>query len=355
MVRNTGDLSIQNYCARSMLPHIASLRKTAQNALRRKNSEDIHDLRVASRRIRTCLSLFLNYLPSKKSKPWVREIKAITQSYSRVRDLDVQIDLLNILYKNTLEKSLLAGIRRVRLRLRQKRAKQESETRTLTAAILESPTLLEMQAWSESVISAPNSGEERTITLFQSAYTQIQSRLDEFLFYEVFIFDPERINELHQMRIAAKHLRYALEIFSDLYDRKTDFALEISRKTQQVLGEIHDADVWSMYLPRFLNREQARVNHFYGFNSPFNRLKPGVEFLLENRKTERGRLYIQFLEDWKKWKMKETWLNLRKIIFLTSLEQQNINLPKPADQNNETKNLVYKQSSNEIHKDDKET
>ena len=86
-------------------------------------------MRVASRRIRTCLSLFAGALPNKKIKPWVRDIKAITQSYGRVRDLDVQIDLLDTLYKTSLEKTLLPGLRRVKLRLKQKRAKQEAETR----------------------------------------------------------------------------------------------------------------------------------------------------------------------------------------------------------------------------------
>lgn len=340
MTKPPEDQSILKYCARSMLPQITCLKKTAQNTLQRKNTEDIHDLRVASRRIRTCLSLFSANLPSRKSKPWVRDIKTITQTYSRVRDLDVQIDLLNTLYKTTQEKNLLAGIRRVRLRLKQKRANQESETRALTAAILESPTLLEMQAWAETTIAVPNTEEEISIKLFQLAYSQIQSRLDEFLFYEVIIFDPERKNELHQMRIAAKHLRYALEIFSELYSGKTDFALDITRKAQQILGEIHDADVWSLFLPRFLNREVARVNHFYGYRSPFNRLKPGIEFLLENRRVERERLYKTFLQEWKKWKMKETWLNLRKIIFLTSLEKQNENIPISNSGNGEIPTLT---------------
>ena len=140
------------------------------------------------------------------------------------------------------------------------------------------------------------------------------------------------------MRIAAKHLRYTLEIFSELYSGKIDFALDIARKTQQILGEIHDADVWSISLPRFLNREQDRVSHFYGFSSPFNRLKPGINFLLENRRIERERLYNQFLIDWKKWKMKETWLNLRKIIFLTSLEQQKNNLATSTNEGGEIQN-----------------
>ncbi len=316
------DIFCLNYCARSLLPQISNLRKTAQNVLHRNNIDDIHDLRVSSRRIRTCLSLFADYLPSKKNKAWVRDIKAITQSYGRVRDLDVQIDLLTTLIKSTQDNSLLPGLRRLRLRLRQNRSKQELETRELTAAILESPTLLEMQAWVESTLKIPVNESEKPLKLFQIAYSQIQSRLDEFLFFEIFIFDPEKITELHQMRIAAKHLRYTLEILSDLYSGKTDFALDAARKSQQILGEIHDADVWALYLPRFLNREEARISHFFGYGSPFNRLKPGVEFLMENRKSQRELLYKRYLQEWKKWKIKEIWLNLRKTIFLTSLEQQ---------------------------------
>jgi CHAD domain-containing protein len=335
MAEITEDLSVLSYCARAMLPQINNLNKTARVSLRRNNIEDIHDLRVASRRIRTCLSVFGSFLPPKKIKPWVRNIKAITKSYGRVRDLDVQIDLLNSFYNTVEEKSYLTGIRRVRLRLRQKRLKESNEARELTTAILDSPILLDMQNWAESIIAMPNLSTEISAKLFQTGYTQIQSRLDEFLFYEVFIFDPERQTELHQMRIAAKHLRYSLEIFSELYKGKTDFALDISRKTQQILGEIHDADVWSWFLPRFLNREQSRVSHFYGFAGPFNRLKPGIDFLLQNRKEERDRLYNQFLQNWKRWKMKETWLNLRKIIFLTSLEKQKSNLPVVAIENNE--------------------
>jgi CHAD domain-containing protein len=328
MARDDEDLTLMNYCARSMLPQIIFMRNTAQNVLRRKNIEDIHDMRVSSRRIRTSLNVFTSVLPNKKIKPWIRDIKEITQAYGRVRDLDVQIDLLNALYESNLEKSLLPGLRRIMLRLNQKRDKQEAETKALTAAVLDSPLLLEMQDWAESILAIPITNPVKRQRLFQIAYTQIQSRLDEFLFFEVFIFDPARINELHQMRIAAKHLRYTLEIFSELYSAKTDFALDISRKSQQVLGEIHDADVWSLFLPKFLSKEEMRVSKFFGYKRPFNRLKPGIDFLLENRKIERERLYKQFLQEWKKWKLKETWLNLRKIIFLTGLEnlEENQNL-----------------------------
>ncbi|REG11361.1 CHAD domain-containing protein [Pelolinea submarina] len=305
-----------------MLPGLEALRKKAHNIQHRQDIEDIHDLRVASRRIRTCLDIFSDSLPSKKTKIWVRDIREITKSYGQVRDLDVQIDLLNQIYKSVDDSNLQSGLRRVRLRLKQKRRVKDANTQKISRGLMENTSLLEMDSWAKAILEIEPEVPQTHGPLFQLGYEHVQNRLDEFLFYEVFIFDPTRVEELHQMRIAAKRLRYALEVFSLLYKGKSDFALEITRQTQQFLGEIHDADVWISYLPAFMEKEQQRVLDFYGYKSPFNRLKPGIEFLLENRRQERLRLYDEFLEAWKNWKLKETWLNLRKVIFLTNLEEQ---------------------------------
>lgn len=305
-----------------MLPSLEAIRKKAHSVQQRRNIEDIHDLRVASRRIRTCLDIFSDNLPAKKTKIWVRDFKEITKSYGQVRDLDVQIDLLNQIYKAVEDRNIQTGLRRLRLRLRQKRQIKENNTQKVSRGLTENTSLLEMEAWAKAILEIEPESALAHGPLFQLGYEHVQNRLDEFLFFEVFIFDPTRIEELHQMRIAAKRLRYALEVFSTLYQGKSDFALDIARQTQQYLGEIHDADVWISYLPAFAEKEQQRVLEFYGYKSPFNRLKAGIDYLLDNRRKERTRLYNEFLDAWKNWKMKETWLNLRKVIFLTNLEEQ---------------------------------
>ncbi len=321
MAQKTTDAGIIYYCAKSVAPFITTLKKSAQNIKKRENIEDIHDVRVSSRRIRACLAIFADCLPSKNAKTWQNEVRKITSAYGRVRDLDVQIDLVSAVLKSVQDQKLRSGLRRVKLRLQQKREKKQKSTTNLTNSVLESPVLLEMEAWAQAVQANFSQDIYKTPELFKHGYKQVQSRLDEFLFYEVFIFDPDRMEELHQMRIAAKRLRYTLEVFSDLYDGKTDFALDTARQTQQFLGEIHDADVWLMYLPRFMEREQRRISQFYGYISPFSRIRSGIEYLLENRKKERTRLYNEFIKEWQNWKLKETWLNLRKVIFLTNMEE----------------------------------
>ena len=339
MAGKKNNSAILLYCAQNISPNLETLNKKAKSIQRRRNMEDIHDVRVSSRRVRTSLSIFEDYFPQKKVKIWQRDMKEITKAFGSVRDLDVQIDLVDQIYKSVNDKSILPGLRRIRLRLKQKRQHKQDETRKMTRSILESATFVELQAWAKSILDQAEGTPESRSDLYQLGYEHIQKRLDEFLFFEVFIFDPDRVEEMHQMRIAAKRLRYALEVFSDLYAKKSDFALEIARQSQQLLGEIHDADVWKVFLPKFMEKEQKRVLDFYGYTSPYNRLKPGIEYLLKNRIKERNRLYTEFLKNWKNWKLKETWLNLRKVIFLTNLEEQQsqaVSQNEQPEQNNVT-------------------
>jgi CHAD domain-containing protein len=314
------DVYIIQYCAKSLLPNIQTLIKSSVKIQKRSNMDDIHDLRVASRRIRTILDVFSDHLPNKKVKNWEKEIRTITRSFGQVRDLDVQIDLINNIYKSTENPGLRSGLRRVRLRLKQKRQQRQTDTSEAISLIINSTSIAEMETWTKAVIEKADDEVFFSAELFQVGYKKIQSRLDEFLFYEVFIFDPDRIRELHQMRIKAKRLRYALEVFSELYQLELDFALDITRQVQEYLGNIHDCDVWISFLPEFMKKEMHRVKTYYGYSSPFSRIKPGIEYLIKDRERERTRLYKSFIKEWKKWKFDETWLNLRKVVLLTSLE-----------------------------------
>ncbi|MDZ4159023.1 MAG: CHAD domain-containing protein, partial [Anaerolineaceae bacterium] len=152
--------------------------------------------------------------------------------------------------------------------------------------------------------------------LYQLAYDNIQRRLEAFLSYEEFVPQPEKVEELHAMRIEAKRLRYTLETFSPLYPDQYHAVVAAVRTAQEMLGNIHDCDVWVVYLPQFIGEELQLAFEYFGRQHPLTSLIPGIEFLKDNRQQNRNQEYARFVEQWQSWVSQCIWQRLRKIIHL---------------------------------------
>jgi hypothetical protein len=78
----------------------------------------------------------------------------------------------------------------------------------------------------------------------------VRVRLDELYSFVPKALDPSEVEALHDMRIAAKRLRYILETTAEAcFGRYAMTAAKRARQLQDLLGEIHDCDVT---LPRVL-------------------------------------------------------------------------------------------------------
>jgi hypothetical protein len=71
----------------------------------------------------------------------------------------------------------------------------------------------------------------------------VETRLDELCSFMPRAGDPRRIQALHDMRIAAKRLRYILEVGEGLFGPYAKQAGKRTKELQDLLGEIHDCDV----------------------------------------------------------------------------------------------------------------
>ena len=68
-------------------------------------------------------------------------------------------------------------------------------------------------------------------------------RLDDLYSWERYVDNPYDIFELHNMRIAAKRLRYTFEVFEDVLPEASKPIHEELVKIQDELGTLHDSDV----------------------------------------------------------------------------------------------------------------
>jgi hypothetical protein len=80
-------------------------------------------------------------------------------------------------------------------------------------------------------------------TLAGNAERIVAVRLDELLAFVPRVLDPDEVVALHDMRIAAKRLRYILEVTADTcFGPYAATALKRTKELQDLLGEIHDCD-----------------------------------------------------------------------------------------------------------------
>ncbi len=116
------------------------------------------------------------------------------------------------------------------------------------------------------------------------------------------------------MRIAGKDLRYTVEIFAPLYGHALQAYIQIMNEIQELLGEFHDNHVWVIWLPKFIEEEQARIRDFYGDDDLIQRLLPGLQHLIEDRKKAQEENYLSFVSTWEILRDENAWQVLKGIL-----------------------------------------
>ena len=99
--------------------------------------------------------------------------------------------------------------------------------------------------------------------------------------------DPREQEALHDMRIAAKRLRYLLEITEPCFGRPAKRGAKVARELQDLLGEIHDCDVMS-------ERVRARAEAVPVEDERYI----GLEALASYMEARRRVLHRQFVHFW---------------------------------------------------------
>jgi len=258
--------------------------------------EFVHHTRVSSRRIRNILQVFSAEIGKKSAKKWGNNLRCLTKSLTNVRDLDVQLSFLENDFSSKIDQKYLQGIRRVVLRKQQTREKIQSRILKDIEVFYATKTFEGMDKFIKQY-TLPNEEILLPLSLYQIAEKTIDQLIKKVFVYVPFITDPNNIDDLHQMRIAVKNLRYTSEIFIDIHP---DISEELNRlKTiQDYLGKIHDCDVWKTDLDQFEVKEQNRILKFYGKNHPYHLIQPGIKFLSEEIQKTRTNTYTEFINTW---------------------------------------------------------
>jgi CHAD domain-containing protein len=302
MAKSGPTISPGAYAAGVLLDDLKALRKRLGRAHGSLEVKDVHQLRIASRRLRNALELFADDLPGGRSHKWVKHVGKVTGALGAVRDLDVQIDLVRERLQPLRiggEDTNLPGLERLLLRLAQRRRAEQEPAAAAVRKLTRGKLLESMRRELRRIVQrAPH--PTSTAKVKTAARHLVRRRLQEWLAYERFVHSPHRVEELHRMRIAAKHLRYTLEAYQGLLGAAARRAAERVHQFQSVMGDIHDADVWLEFLPRFIQDERQRYVEFFGHTRGFTGLERGLRTLIDERVAQRQAVYRQFVVLWDK-------------------------------------------------------
>jgi len=288
------------------------LRKQARRLARqikRVGQEDqievVHQARVAARRLTAAVRAFGPLLGNRKSRRWQDNVGRTLRRLGDARDKDVQIEFIRQALKQTPERPLRPGIRRLLLRLQQQRRDLQPKVQKAARILGRSGALKAVRRQADAMAEAlPLGGATiQTPFVFDTAWRRIVKRIDKLLAYEACLSSPGDAGQHHQMRIAAKRLRYTMELFRPAYEGDLDECLSAMKKLQDLLGDLHDCDVWLQLLPDFLADESKRAEAWFGKASSVssvNRLRAGIEHLQASRLSDRERIFAKLGEYWRR-------------------------------------------------------
>lgn len=217
--------------------------------------ENIHQLRIATRRLRTALRLFRHLLPT-NAAALRKELRWFARALGDVRDLDVYAENFRA-YLQTLPPEQLQDLGGYELHLRRARAEARSD---LGALFGDARYTALLAAFADFLDGAPTPAALRRWRSFEISdgfkkYLRKSAKRVQKLGRK--IGREAQAKKLHELRIRTKRLRYELEFFTEVYPSLGGTA-KATKALQEVLGAHQDACTASTRLRRYARSLPAR-------------------------------------------------------------------------------------------------
>lgn len=219
-----------------LLSNLRAVHEWEPVAVKGKDIEGVHQMRVGLRRLRSAFTVFRPALPRSVTAPLVREMRWAGKTLDHARDLDVYIA------DNLSSKGGRAHKRMRKIAMRHRKSVYGEVRRFIGGKRYarfdtELSRWVDRRAWRKQLSRKQKKYLDTKVTPF-AAHVLEQHRAQ-------ILKNARDINKLdadalHQLRIDCKKLRYATEFFSPLYGKSIVKSTEHLEGLQDVLGTIHD-------------------------------------------------------------------------------------------------------------------
>jgi triphosphatase len=246
-VTDGGGQPVIRVAARTIRKRLETVWSELRAACRpRHDPERVHQLRVATRRTLAALEAFRDLVPAKRRRWFEKQLRRIRRAAGATRDLDVLTGELAKppalpAARGTGTTPLAA---RARSRLVSMLARRRDLSRQPIRDVREALAAADWPGRVERLIDSLATREQAAREEFVGTFADYAGRRFPLLldrFFEQADRKLKQAAEIHQLRIAGKKLRYALEIFAPVFPPSARQACsEALERLQETLGEFTD-------------------------------------------------------------------------------------------------------------------
>ena len=288
--------------------HFATMLRHEAGTRRGKNIEALHDMRVATRRLRAAFEVFGEVFKPKVLKTHLKRLRTAGRTLGRVRDLDVSLEKAGH-YLQTLPAGEHQGLQPLLDAWKQER----QAARSHLVAYLDSPEYREFTEQFFVFLTTPGAGA-RPIPEALPAAPQVREIMPLLIYTRLAavrayaaVLPSATVEQLHALRIECKKLRYTVEFFREVLGPEAKAVINDLKDLQDHLGDLNDAQVATHTLNDFLAAWDARQAAL-----PLaERQNPeSVVAYLAYRHAERHRLITTFHDMWQRFERQEFRTNL---------------------------------------------
>lgn len=235
--------------ARRYLARESARLKDHDCGVRLHEHDAIHQMRVAARRLRSVLSSYRDLLPGDLSATLRTELKALADSLGQARDSEVMLARLIRLLDEQPDDAVLGPVReRITTTLQQRydeghAAALQFMTSARYYALLDALDDLVMEV--EPTASGHRRASEALIDFFDRDW----KRLRRAVHHSDSLSDRDEYEEsLHEVRKAAKRLRYGMESIADVLGKDARRVARSASAITEILGDHNDSVITSQVI-----------------------------------------------------------------------------------------------------------
>jgi triphosphatase len=229
-----------------------------------EDPEELHDMRVPTRRMRAAMKVFEEALPERAS--WLRdELRWVARALADVRDLDVQIERFQTWQEEADEESFGFLDRILTITHKRRAEARKNMLETLDSVRYERllssfAEMLRLGPAAELKPAQTNGKDQAGEPVTAAAPALISDRYRKWRKAAKRLDETSSPEAFHDLRKKGKRLRYTLEFVSEVYGKPVQKRLKPLQALQDDLGDHQDAVVAAAYLRELgTTTSQSRV------------------------------------------------------------------------------------------------